>query len=310
MPLAAAAAIALACRLADPAIAESSGAAAAPASTSAWFVTHNDSGDRARFWAVDRSCRTAGAWEVRNATAVDWEDVAAGPGSTLWFGDIGDNRARRESVSLYRVDGAALPAGGGVVDAERVDLRYEDGAHDAETLLVHPVDGRTWVVTKTDGGDAVVYEAGADRVLRRVAELALDVGGVTGGDVSPDGRRVVLRTYLAAYEWDVVRDDVAASVVRPPVASTSLAVGEQGEAIAYVDDGRTLLTTAEGARSAVRTFPSGDVAPTPATTAAPPAAAGETDGDDGPAWVALAGVTAAVVVAVGALVVRTRRRGE
>jgi hypothetical protein len=307
VPLAAAAAVALACNLRDPAIAESSGVARAPAP--AWFYTHNDSGDRARFFAVDRSCTTVGTWRLRNVAAVDWEDMAAGPGGTLWFGDIGDNRSSRDHVSLYRVDASALASGGGAVQATRVDLRYDDGPHDAETLLVHPVDGRTWVVTKSAGGDAGVYAVGDGGVLHRVASLALDVGGATGGDISPDGRRVVIRSYLAAYEWQITGGDVAGSLARPGVA-VSLPVTEQGEGIAYVDDGRTLLTTAEGVGAAVRTFPTriGDPAVSPGPTT--PTRRPVRDGGDDPPWWALGAVAAVVAAVTGALVVRARRRGE
>lgn len=314
VPLAAAAAVALACHFTDPAIDESSGAVRAPAP--AWLYTHNDSGDRARFFAVDRSCRTVGTWRLRNVTAVDWEDMEAGPGGTLWLGDIGDNRSTRDHVSLYRVDGTTLPAGGGPVASTRVDLRYDDGPHDAETLLVHPVDGRVWVVTKSLGGEAGVYAAdlGAG-VLHRVASLDLDIGGATGGDIAPDGGKVVIRTYLAAYEWSVSGGDVVGALTSGRSASTALGAAEQGEGIAYVDDGRTLVTTAEGAGAAVRTFPSqvtdGDLtsasmAPSPGATRPSP----RPDGGDDPPWWALGGGTALVAAAVGALVVRARRRGE
>jgi hypothetical protein len=307
VPLLAAAAVTVACHFADPAVAESSGAARAP--EPAWIYTHNDSGDRARFFAVDRSCRTVGTWQLRNVAAVDWEDMAAGPGGTLWFGDIGDNRSSRDHVSLYRVDGASLPPGGGTVASTRVDLRYDDGPHDAETLLVHPIDGRVWIVTKSLDGEAGVYAADLGTgALHRVAALDLDLGGATGGDISPDGRKVVIRTYLAAYEWRVTDGDVASALTSGRSASTALVTSEQGEAIAYVDDD-TLVATAEGNGAAVRTFDSdiGDMGATPGTTRAQMAA--PHDGGDPPSW-ALGAGAAALVVLVGALVGRARRRGE
>lgn len=311
MPLLAAAAVTLACHFTDPAIAESSGAARAPAP--AWIYTHDDSGDTARFFAVDRSCRTVGTWRLRNVTAVDWEDMAAGPGMTLWFGDIGDNRSRRDHVSLYRVDGAALPVGGGTVASTLVDLRYDDGPHDAETLLVDPTDGRVWVVTKSLDGEAGVYAADlVDGTLHRVATLDLDLGGATGGDISPDGRKIVIRTYLAAYEWRVPGGDVVGALTSGRSAATALVGSEQGEGIAYVDDS-TLVTTAEGAGAAVRTFAS-KVAEDPLTTASmapsPRATRPPTDSGDDPPWWALGGGAAGLVVLVGALVARARRRGE
>jgi hypothetical protein len=307
VPLLAAAAVTLACHFADPAVAESSGAARAP--EPAWIYTHNDSGDRARFFAVDRSCRTVGTWQLRYVTAVDWEDMAPGPGAALWFGDIGDNRSSRDHVSLYRVDGSSLPARGGTVASTRVDLRYDDGPHDAETLLVHPSDGRVWVVTKSLDGEAGVYAADlATGALHRVAVLDLDLGGATGGDISPDGSRVVIRTYLAAYEWRVTGGDVVGALTSGRSVSTPLVSSEQGEGIAYVDD-HTLVTTAEGEGAAVRTFASQlDAVASRAgttTTAAPPPG----DGGD-PPWWALGAGAAALAALVGALVARARRRGE
>jgi hypothetical protein len=312
VPLFAAAAVSVACHLTDPAIAESSGAARAP--EPAWIYTHNDSGDGARFFAVDRTCRTIGTWRLRSVAAVDWEDMATGPGATLWFGDIGDNRSSRDHVSLYRVDGASLPASGATVASTRVDLRYDDGPHDAETLLVHPTDGRVWVVTKSLDGEAGVYAAdlGAG-TLHRVAALDLDLGGATGGDISPDGGKVVIRTYLAAYEWRVTGGDVVGALTSGRSASTALVTSEQGEGIAYVDDD-SLVTTAEGDGAAVRTFAS-QVVDDPSTTASLAPSPGATrppcdgGGDDPPWWVLGAG-GAALAVVVGALVARARRRGE
>lgn len=319
VPLLAAAAVTVACHFTDPAIAESSGAArVAGTSPAAWIYTHNDSGDRARFFAVDRTCRTTGTWRLRNVTAVDWEDMAAGPGGTLWFGDIGDNRSSRDHVSLYRVDGGSLPAGGAgaSVGSTRIDLRYDDGPHDAETLLVHPTDGRVWVVTKSLDGEAGVYAADlGGGTLHRVAALDLDLGGATSGDISPDGTKVVIRTYLAAYEWRVTGGDVVGALTSGRSAATTLVSSEQGEGIAYVDDD-TLVTTAEGEGAAVRTFTSQiDGDPSTAASAAPsptvtrPSRNAADGSDDPPRW-ALGVGTATLVVLVGALVVRTRRRGE
>ena len=45
---------------------------------------------------------------MSGATAVDWEDIAAGPGPVsgvayLYLADIGDNAKARTSVQVYRV---------------------------------------------------------------------------------------------------------------------------------------------------------------------------------------------------------------
>ena len=88
----------LLCALQDERLTESSGVAVGR--DVLW--THNDSGDSARFFALDRRCRTVGTFTVAGATATDWEDMARGAGA-LWFGDIGDNASTRAEIAVWRV---------------------------------------------------------------------------------------------------------------------------------------------------------------------------------------------------------------
>ena len=271
---------------ADPEVDESSGMAASSV-TDDWFFTHNDSGDVARFFVVDRSGVTLATHTLPGVDAVDWEDMARGPDEqgrpSLWFGDIGDNDATRPAVTVYRVPepdvdpsapGSEIPT----PPPARFELVYEDGPHDAETLLVHPTTGRLYVVTKSFFGLSVVYaaphplSAGAANRLERVAEVELQPTGspggppqlgsiaqvaVTGGAVAPGGDRVVLRTYTDAHEWAVPGSDVAAALgAGPPPSVTPLPETEQGEAVTYSRDGTALLTTAEGSGAPVHVVPS------------------------------------------------------
>src|SRR4051794_20300739 len=81
------------CHLQDSRITESSGLAVGPGVL--W--THNDSGDSARFFALDRRCRTLATYTLPGVQATDWEDMARG-GGYLWLGDIGDNSATRSTI--------------------------------------------------------------------------------------------------------------------------------------------------------------------------------------------------------------------
>src|SRR5687768_666059 len=66
------------CRFADDRITESSGAVTSSVSDG-WFFTHNDSGDEARFFVVDRRCRTLATHTMPGVDSNDWEDMARGP---------------------------------------------------------------------------------------------------------------------------------------------------------------------------------------------------------------------------------------
>jgi hypothetical protein len=224
-------------RFEDPAIVESSGLALADG----LVVTVNDSGDEARAFVVDPATgRTVGTtrWE---GGAEDVEAVAPGGGRTVWVGDIGDNGADRDTVSVIRVPVGELDQ---TVRGERFTLRYADGPADAEALLVHPTTGRLVVVTKgVLGGE--LYEA--PRTLVAGAPQRLQPRGpvmpvVTDGAFLPDGDHLVLRDYARAvvYAWPSLEQ----------VADVALPQQRQGESLAVTDED-TLLVGTEGLRSPV-----------------------------------------------------------
>jgi hypothetical protein len=69
---------------------------------------------------------------------------------------------------------------------------------------------------------------------------------VTGAAAAPDGKRVVLRTYADAFEWDVSGDIVQALTTGEPRV-TPLPDEPWGEAITYSADGANFLTVSETA---------------------------------------------------------------
>ncbi|HEX2048179.1 MAG TPA: hypothetical protein VHF27_10460 [Acidimicrobiales bacterium] len=253
--------------IADRAVAESSGLAASRRNPGLLW-THNDSDDAPLLYCLDLEGASCGRWRVTGAEAFDWEDMAAGPGPQagepyLYVGDIGDNLDQRREVVVYRVPEPEAPAdspSAATAPAEALRLRYPDGPHNAEALLVHPATADLYVIAK-DAQSAGVYKASAPLEASRVATMvrvgAIRLGAgtrgleqVTGGDISPDGRRVAVSTYGQGYELELPQDaaafdDIWAGAPVPVVLGTRI----QGEAIAYRLDGRALLTTSEVAPS-------------------------------------------------------------
>jgi hypothetical protein len=308
-----------------PGITESSGVATSSVSDE-WFFTHEDSGAESEFHAVGLDGRLLATFRL-GVQARDWEDMARGPdgagGSSLLLADIGDNNAARElGLLVHRVPEPTVdPARDGVVadlpPVASYRLRYEDGPRDAETLLVHPGTGRLYVVSKGLLGDPRVYaaperlEPDAPNILRQVASFRPERTGtpggpgigtianqlVTAGDISPDGRRLALRTYTDLYEWWIEDGDVAGALDDAPVV-TALPPTRQGEGLAYDRDGTALLTTTEGEPAPVHRVPSGLVV--------------EPDADQGPLPAVDGWLVAVAALVVGALllllVVRARGR--
>jgi hypothetical protein len=254
--------------LEDRRINESSGVAASRRNPGL-FWTHNDSGDGPFVYAFDRAGRRRGTWRVEGAQARDWEDIAAGPGPEagrpyLYAGDIGDNDEKRDTVVVYRfpepevtdADAASTrDAPRATARAEAIRLKYPDGAHNAEALLVHPSTGDLYVLTK--GADsagvyklAAPFDASAVNTLARVAVIhgpGFFGALVTGGDISTDGRRVALCDYASGYELTLPEgsknfDDIW----RQTPTLVPLGARRQGESVCYRLDGAALLATSEG----------------------------------------------------------------
>ena len=262
------------CTLDDPAITESSGLAVSTLDA-ARLWTHNDSGDRARIFALaapkNGTCATAGILNLRGVDAFDAEDLAPGPNHTLWLGDIGDNIGQRKRIVVDRVTEPAQVTGETSVDAQRFRFAYPDEPHDAEALLVSPRTGQMVVVTKGSTSKPRIYAAEgrpaattapAPADVRRLVsggELnAPESGGtfeaITGGAVSPDGRVIVLRTYLDAYIYTVPGDDLVAALRSTP-RQIHLPVQPQGESVAFAADGQSILLSTEGAGTAILRLP-------------------------------------------------------
>jgi hypothetical protein len=255
---------------------------------------HNDSGGEARVFAIGPTGADVGAFNLVGAKAVDWEDMAIGPGPEtspdtpidyLYLADIGDNEAQRAEISVYRIQEPELDAGigfggGDVTGVEELRLRYPDRAHDAETLLIDPVSGDLYIVTKELQTPAsFVFRAPGDigpeapTTLEEVGRIDFAALGSTfeppadapalpravpnlptGGDVSADGSAVAIRTYGTVWVWP--RPDGAQlweAFADEPCEAPS-AIEAQGEAIAFDADGGGYTTISEGANPPINRF--------------------------------------------------------
>ena len=82
---------------------------------------------------------------------------------------------------------------------------------------------------------------------------------MTAGDVSADGRTIVLRTYDSAYAWRRRAGESVAGALRrrPCTIKAGLLAEGQGEALALTRDGRAFYTVPEGAEPALRRYEAG-----------------------------------------------------
>ena len=249
---------------------ESSGLSASKCSPDI-FWTHNDSGGGAVVYALDATGVRHGNWKVPGAENTDWEDIAEFKDSTgkcfLYIGDIGNNGLKRTDLTIYRVPEPPVvsqrsPAGNALNETsapERLKFTYPDGRHNAEALLVHPRTGDIFLITKRVDGPAAVYRIpskfgsetpGTAERLSEIKVPAVPNGLITGGDISPDGRRMVLCDYAGAYEYRLPDgsanfDDIWQQFPDP------IDIGDRlvGEAVCYSSDGGSVFATSENVGS-------------------------------------------------------------
>lgn len=247
--------------LKDPRITESSGIAPSLLEDNVYY-TFNDSGDTARFFKFNSKGQVLHTFAVPNATNVDWEDMAAAKldgKPYLFFGDIGDNAGRRSSITIYRVP---EPTGSDAPADQIYTLKYPDGSHNAETLLVNPLSGDITIVTKAALHPAGIYflphpvQSGTYGLTKLtdidVNAYMREAKLITGGAWSQDGRYVVIRTYLGAYEFSG-DNPLAWFEEKPRFVRTNLEL--QGEGITYTRKGDAFVTTSEGSPCPVSIIP-------------------------------------------------------
>jgi len=228
---------------------------------------HNDSGDGPYIYAINPSGELLATFAVTGADAVDWEDIAIGPGPEpnedyIYIADTGDNNARRRSVTVYRVkeptvDPNARAASGRTSRAEAIRLVYPDGPKDAEALFVDPLTGDIYLISKRELFShlyRVPHPQSLSHPNQLQSVMVLPIGLVTAADISHDGTTIVVRTMVQAYLWRREKATSIADAFKGRFWTIPLQKELQGEAIGLDQTGTGYYTIGEGRQPPVYHF--------------------------------------------------------
>ncbi|OWF47662.1 uncharacterized protein LOC110454086 [Mizuhopecten yessoensis] len=240
-------------------ILEASGLAASRIHSNVLY-THNDSGGSPKIFAIDKnSGQRLATFYIEGAHSHDWEDIAAGPcpngGHCIYVGDTGGNAGNYEANYIYRVQEPSS-----IYDHNlRVDsiLHFKWDQRDCETLMVAP-DAELYLVSKTShshdskvfhvpksawGNSNPVYVSSNTHIA-----FYSQSPSPVGGDISPDGNEILLKTYGHVYYFSVQNHDYIGALGTNPTALPY--TGErQGESVCWDAQGSGYYTTSEGANS-------------------------------------------------------------
>jgi len=240
---------------------------------------HNDSGGQARVFGLDTKGSLLGVFPLRGAAAIDWEDIAIGPGPLpeldyLYIADTGNNELSRQTIIIYRVLEPSVtttsPSGGQeLTDVEALPMRFPSKPRECEALLVDPKNGDIFLVTRdrNQGANKVAsifhapapHKDGALKTLRFLTSFRTP-SSIKAGDVSRDGRMIALRSHSrrgtgGALLWKRTNLDQALYEIfhqRPQLIT--LHSESKGESISFCPDGRFLFTVSEGRRAPIYRF--------------------------------------------------------
>jgi hypothetical protein len=255
-------------QLGDPRLVEVSGVVASPTTADLLWV-HNDSGDDAALYAIGTDGRARGRVALPFAVA-DLEDIAVAScpdrtGPCLYLADTGNNAGDRADTAVFIVrepvpgDDGTFAADATATLVARVDASAAAGLPaglDVEAIVLLPDASALLLFEKVDGPSARVFarrapfdDDGAFAVVGSISteSPSIEFGRmVTGADLHPSGKALIVRTYTGLFEHRV--DDAAAWLTLGDVRLTTVTFGPfsepQGEAVAF-DVGGHILTISE-----------------------------------------------------------------
>ncbi len=221
----------------DPGLEEVSGIVVSRDQTG-YFWVHNDSGDSATLYMIDLQGRLIMTALLEGIEAIDWEDIAlveCDGTDLLIIGDIGDNGAERDHVSVHIVEEPKYtgePAM--VIPAQLIKtytIQYEEGPRDSESINYHPVSRQVSIITKREK-NVMLYSFDLDdsrqKVLSSLGEIALR--NFTSADINDKGE-LLIKNYKSIFFWEA-DSQINVIISKTPVRIPYLPE-PQGEAIGW-----------------------------------------------------------------------------
>jgi hypothetical protein len=235
-----------------------------------WIV--NDGGSPPVLHAITTNGETEGSVTLAPGTNVDWEAMASfelDEKSWLLVADTGDNEAVRDASTIYVVEEPQLAENEDAVrpPAWTFSFRWPDGPQDCEAVAVDIANERILLLSKRSI-PAVLYELplrpSSDDVITatRLGPLdslprptAADLERAapernwhwqpTAMDIARDGSAAVILTYRAVYHFERSNGERWIDALRKPATVIDLGGIREAEAVAFVEDGWSLLFTVE-----------------------------------------------------------------
>ena len=222
----------------DKALQEASGLAVSRVNPD-FLWTHNDSGDDARLYLMNLTGEVVMTVLLENTTAVDWEEMSIQTIDSIHYlliGDIGDNEAKRNRITLHRIKEPRYNNQAQVIissnEIESMTLQYAEGPRDAESFFYDEIDQEIVLITKREK-EVNVYSfsfSGEDKIVTIKSQGTIPWRNFTSADVLSNGD-ILIKNYASIFYW--IRSGTATqTILHQSPRRIPYIVEPQGEALA------------------------------------------------------------------------------
>jgi hypothetical protein len=220
------------------------------------FWSHNDSGNPAELFLIDKKGETKMICLLENADNRDWEDIAIGPGpdgegAYVYVGDIGDNMRRYKTKYIYRLKEPLFDADKKIISGyDTIAVTLSDGVRDTEALMIDPISKDLFLISKWE--DSVgVYRVSFPYQKENIAQRIVNVPfhKIVAADISASGEEVLLKTYDDVYYWKRLPGESIADLLKRKPMRLPYQREFQGESIGFARDSSGYYTLGESTKN-------------------------------------------------------------
>lgn len=222
-----------------------------------FYWVHNDSGDLARVFLIDSTGDIKATVTLEHLANRDWEDIASykdpnSGKSYIYLADIGDNYKQFDLKYIYRIEEPAIDTDKNqeiiIGEVQQLTFSYSAGRKDAETLLVDPLNADIFIISKWEN-EVDLYTMPSNfnstdtLVLDKISSLPISIA--VGGDISPDGSELIIKTYNKIFYWKRTNQEPINTMLETPGNEVLYTPDFQEEAICWTLNGRNFITIGE-----------------------------------------------------------------
>lgn len=208
-----------------------------------YFWTHNDSGDEPEIFLISESAIFQMKIILDNTQNRDWEDIAVSRDvrtgkNFIFIGEIGDNLAKYSEYKIHIFEEPSQISTGDILNEyyQTITYVYPDGPRDAETLMVEPVSGDIYIVSKREtevGVYRLKYPYDYEKTTTAEKLGVIPFNSIVAGDIANDGNSLLLKDYTMVYYWDIRKNDNIYETLKRSPYKTPYITEPQGEAVCW-----------------------------------------------------------------------------